>query len=90
MRELETHQHTVCNRWKKELMNYSGFARCRLSRLVGMFSTRHPRPGRGFHAETARTIWVLGRSETLELPTVQLRSLWRVRSRRRNHDTLPG
>ena len=26
LRELETHQHDVCNRWKKELMNYSGFA----------------------------------------------------------------
>jgi inner membrane protease ATP23 len=26
MRELEAHQHSVCNRWKKELMNYSGFA----------------------------------------------------------------
>jgi len=26
LRELETHQHNVCNRWKKELMNYSGFA----------------------------------------------------------------
>ena len=26
LRELETHQNSVCNRWKKELMNYSGFA----------------------------------------------------------------
>ena len=37
MRELETHQYGVCNRWKKELMNYSGFARRPLSRLVGIF-----------------------------------------------------
>ena len=26
LRELENHQNSVCNRWKKELMNYSGFA----------------------------------------------------------------
>ena len=26
MREIEAHQSNVCNRWKKELMNYSGFA----------------------------------------------------------------
>lgn len=26
LRELETHHNHACNRWKKELMNYSGFA----------------------------------------------------------------
>jgi len=26
LRELEAHQHNVCNRWKKELMSHSGFA----------------------------------------------------------------
>lgn len=26
LRELEAHQHNVCNQWKKELMNHSGFA----------------------------------------------------------------
>ena len=90
LRELEGHQNKVCNRWKKELMNYSGFARRPLSCLVGIFSTRYSRPGRSFYAETARTVRVLGSSEAFELPTVQLRSLWRIRPRRGNHDTLPG
>jgi hypothetical protein len=79
LRELEIHQNGVCNRWKKELMNYSGFARRSLSRFVGIFSTRYSRPSRGFHAETARTVRVPGSSKAFELPTVQLRSLWRVR-----------
>lgn len=39
LRELEIHQHNVCNRWKKELMNYSGFARPPSSSLsVGISS----------------------------------------------------
>ena len=26
VRELESHQNGMCNRWKQEIMNYSGFA----------------------------------------------------------------
>jgi len=70
LRELEGHQNKVCNRWKKELMNYSGFAWCPLSHLLGIFLTRYSRSGRSFHAETARTIRVSGSSEAFELSTV--------------------
>ena len=61
-----------------------------LPHLVGIFSTRYSRPGCGFHAEATRTVRVRCHSEAFELPTVQLRPLWRVRSCRGHHDPLPG
>ena len=71
LRELETHQNDVCNRWKKELMNYSGFALAAPSSYRrDLINARNSRPGSGFHVETTRTVWMPCRSEAFELPTV--------------------
>jgi hypothetical protein len=55
LRELETHQNNACNRWKKELMNYSGFALPPSSSPFGRdpLNTHNSRPSRSVHAETA-------------------------------------
>ena len=91
LQELEAHQYNVCNRWKKELMNYSGFACLPPPSFVQhSLNTHYSRSGRGFHVETTRTVRLPRLPEAFELSTVQLRSLWWVRARRGYHDTLPG